>query len=149
MTGRTVIIASHAVETLAPLADQAIFLDAGRVVWKGNGPGLMASEHMQHLKSGHQDHPQSSQAEIPSTELLEKRRGSGGPETAVKFEIKESPPKTPKQLVMDEFREKGIVDMRVWKELIKFNGGKFFRLGTIVLLFSSSLMPVFERRVLE
>jgi ABC-type Na+ transport system ATPase subunit NatA len=49
MAGRTIIIASHAVEALAPLADQAIYLDEGRVQWQGTGPELLESEHMSHL----------------------------------------------------------------------------------------------------
>lgn len=52
MTGRTIIIASHAVESLAPLADKAIFLEDGTAKWQGLGPDLLESECMAHLKTG-------------------------------------------------------------------------------------------------
>jgi ABC-type multidrug transport system ATPase subunit len=149
MVGRTVIIASHAVEALAPLADQAIFLDAGRVVWQGDGSALMDSEHMAHLKTEKEQHPQEQKSEEPNLELLEKRRGSENPQDAQTFEIKEAPPKTPRQLIMDEARAKGNVDLRHWRELMGFNGGKVFWEIMTALLLGSSIMPIVERRVLE
>lgn len=151
MIGRTVIIASHAVETLAPLTNQAIFLDAGRVVWQGEGIALMQSEHMAHLKTDGEKHPQEQPAsEEPSLELLEKRRGSAeNSEDAQTFDIREAPPKTPRQLIMDEVRAKGNVDLKHWRDLMSFNGGKAFWIVMTTLLLSSSIMPVVERRVLE
>lgn len=148
MVGRTVIIASHAVETLAPLADQAVFLDAGQAVWTGTGVGLMQSEHMAHLKTESGTPIHQHEEEGPSSESLEKRRGSEkqGPNT---FVIKEALPKTPRQLIMEEKREKGTTELKYWRELLHYNGGKMFWVAMLLVLFGSTLAPVAERRVLE
>ena len=173
MQGRTVIIASHAVESLAPLAHHSIFLEDGKTVWTGPGKELLESEHMKHLKTdrapaaGHEvvveKNVPPGVGETAATETLDKekldkekleaRRQSlaepGEKADAANFEIKEAIPKTPKQLILEEKRDQGTVDFRHWRDLKKFNGTNLFWTGAIALLLVSTLLPVIEKSVLE
>jgi hypothetical protein len=148
MAGRTLIIASHAVESLAPIADQAIFIDAGRVVWQGTGPDILASEHMAHLKTETANSGGDDSTSIGG-DPSENRRRSSLIDNAQAFEIKEHPLKTPRQLMMEEHKAKGTVDVSHWRELISFNGGKTFWLVLAALLLGTVAAPVAERGVLE
>jgi len=160
MQGRTIIIASHAVESLAPLAHHSIFLEDGKTVWTGPGKELLESEHMKHLKTDRAPAAgleavvdDKAASEEPDKEKLEARRQSlaesGEKADAANFEIKEAIPKTPKQLILEEKRDQGTVDFRHWRDLKKFNGTNIFWTGAIALLLVSTLLPVIEKSVLE
>jgi ABC-type multidrug transport system ATPase subunit len=157
MAGRTVIIASHAVESLAPLAQNALFLDAGSVVWSGVGSELLESEHMTHLKTELPEVPPTpidGDAEEPTTN---ERRASvnvlngGVPDTlgGAEFEVRKPIAKTPRQLIMEDERAKGTIDLKHWKDLMGLNGGKLFWIGLAAILFASCVLPVAERKTLE
>ena len=142
MAGRTIIIASHAVESLAPLASHAVFLEDGKVVWTGCGPDLLESEHMSHLKTDLDDVESIDFTLDPEDEkAAEARLGI--------FDIRHAIPKTPKQLLVDEKRAKGAVDLHHWHDLKRFTGNNLFWTGMVALLFLGALGPVAERRVLE
>ena len=138
---RTIIIASHAVEFLAPLADHAVFLDDGRAVWTGTGAELLESTHMAHLKTDMVAPIRSDDIDVG-----EKIGLDAGDKFA--FQIKEAIPKTPKQLIVEETREKGSVSVQHWMELKRFNGKNLFWTATAALLFASVLMPIARRRAL-
>ena len=142
MQDRTIIIASHAVESLAPLAEHAVFLDNGRCVWTGTGPGLMESIHMEHLKTA------ASRMAVSNTDNeSEPFTLEAGDQTA--FEIKEAAPKTPRQLIMEENRQKGTVSTHYWTDLKRFNGNNLFWTAMVALLLACVLGRVAERRALE
>jgi len=138
---RTIIIASHAVESLAPLAGHAVFLNDGRAVWSGTGAELLDSTHMAHLKT-----ETAPAAEPTDLDIGEKIALEAGDESA--FQIKEAVPKTPKQLLIEENRQKGSVSAQHWTELKRFNGKNLFWTALILLLCASVLLPVAERRTL-
>ena len=146
MAGRTVIIASHAVETLAPLANQAMFLDNGRAIWQGNGHELLDTEHMAHLKG-------TASKTVPTLDPMAESEkilpASSKMDTIGALEIKEAVSKTPKQLIIDEQQSKGDVDMNHWWDLIALSGGHAFWGATIVILAASCLAPVAHRKVLQ
>ena len=146
MADRTVIIASHAVEALAPLANQAIFLDNGRAVWQGSGPQLLETEHMAHLKGNQITKHDDTDLIAEKSEDQEQSRSLGA---SVAFEVKEAISKTPKQLVMDEQRSKGNVDLNHWWDLVAFGGGHAFWFAMVFLLVISCLSPVAYRKVLQ
>jgi len=104
MANRTTIVVSHAVESLAPLADQALFLDNSRVVWQGIGPELLESPHMIHLMT----EPSKVNEEGHLGILLKSciRRG-----------WMQSRHKTPNQLIIEEQQEKGDVNINHWQSL--------------------------------
>ncbi|TYJ54700.1 hypothetical protein B9479_004639 [Cryptococcus floricola] len=164
MEGRTVILASHAVESLAPLAKHAIYLDDGKCLWQGTGRELLDSQHMTHLKTESRM-PSRLPSRLPSTDNL-KTEGttSVSPESKAdlkkpdnidiaaqmdSFEIREAIPKTPKQLVLEEERASGAVDLVHWKNLLKFNGNKVYWFGAVILMLVSVSMPVAERTILS
>ncbi|EIW71721.1 hypothetical protein TREMEDRAFT_67926 [Tremella mesenterica DSM 1558] len=142
MTGRTVIIASHAVEALAPLAHRAIFLDDGQVIWSGAGPDLLTSNHMAHLTSD-----KITSSADTSAPINMERRGSLADVEKSTFEIKEATPKTPRQLIIEEKQAKGSVELKHWKQLMRFNGGGGFWAGMIALVVMGCLAPVAERGI--
>lgn len=147
MINRTVIIASHAVEALAPLADKAIFLDQGTVMWQGTGPELLTSSHMPHLQSEKRNHDQMPEQGprdtlINSAEVLP----SDG---TTQFDIKEAPLKTPRQLVKDEHQLKGAVKMHYWYDFFRTVGSWPFWMTAITLIMFSSVVPVLQRAVLR
>ena len=147
MAGRTIIVATHAVESLAPLASQAVFLHDGRAVWQGTGPDLLGSEHMAHLKT---EPSSNSSTRNKSSECgLEKRRNSAVFEVAEFLEVKEALPKTPKQLIIEEQQSKGSIDMNYWLDLLRLNGSASYWIILILLTFGTCLMPVAYRRALE
>ena len=175
MAGRTVIIASHAVEALAPLAHHSVFLDDGKAVWTGPGKDLLESEHMKHLKTEskwvdfNDADVSEKDASIAKNEKiaisganndkaldsrLSDRKSSISSESADKkdkdkFEIKEAFPKTPKQLLLEEGRDTGTIEFRHWRDLKRFNGTNLFWTGAIFLLIVGALLPVIEKSVLE
>jgi ABC-type multidrug transport system ATPase subunit len=145
MADRTIIIASHAVEALAPLAGHSVFLDDGKAIWTGTGPELLESEHMNHLKT--ESHKLSEPE--PEPEATKERRQSVNKDSNLDFGLKEAVPKTPKQLIIEEQRAKGAVDLHHWRDLKRFNGATFFWSLLITMLLLAALAPVAERRVLE
>jgi ABC-type multidrug transport system ATPase subunit len=160
IAGRTVIIASHAVESLAPLAQNALFLDAGSVVWSGTGPELLESEHMTHLRTElpevHLQPPTPTHREVAEPATQQRRASVDvsngvGAETlaAAEFEVRKPIAKTPRQLIMEDKRAQGMIDLRHWKDLMGFNGGKLFWIGLTAILLASCLLPVAERKTLE
>ncbi|OCF35103.1 ABC transporter ABCC.6 [Kwoniella heveanensis BCC8398] len=169
LDGRTVIMASHAVEALAPLAHKAFFLDGGRCVWQGNGRELMDSEHMSHLKSESRM-PSRLPSRLPSSSDLDNKEAKiptaqssddenfkqdtdgkqiSSEDDANKFEVVEQVPKTPRQLILEEDRETGEVDTAHWKNLLKFNGNAVYWTVVITIMLASTLSPVAERKVLS
>ncbi|KAK4686657.1 hypothetical protein P7C73_g3466, partial [Tremellales sp. Uapishka_1] len=142
---RTVIIASHAVELLAPLAPFCICLQDGKIAWRGEGKDLLESRHMAHLKTDLKATPDGESNQV----LVEGTSEANSEKQAGDFDVKEQIPKTPKQLVLEEQRRKGTVSMRHWKELKEHNGNNVFWSGLIILLVASCLAPVAERRILS
>lgn len=162
MSGRTVILASHAVESLASLAAHAIYLDDGRCLWQGSGRQLLETGHMAHLKSESRS-PSRLASRLPSRERLkaepkinrkDKKKGEKPGSLDVQaakgnFEIREAIPKTPKQLVIEEERAVGAVDLIHWKNLLKFNGNGVYWGAAFTLMMAAVLAPVCERKVLS
>nr|XP_019043278.1 ABC transporter ABCC.6 [Kwoniella bestiolae CBS 10118]OCF22208.1 ABC transporter ABCC.6 [Kwoniella bestiolae CBS 10118] len=169
LAGRTIIIASHAIEALAPLADHSVYLEDGRCMFNGTGRELLDSEYMSHLRTESRMPSRrpsrmpsmvnlSDQGESASTlelaqevakkveknEVSEKSR-----EQAEKFEIRMAIPKTPRQLILEEERVTGTVDIRHWYNLLALNGGGVYWTVVIVLMFVTTLTPVAERTVLS
>lgn len=149
MQGRTVIIASHAVEALGPLAEKAIFLDQGQVVWKGTGPELLASKHMLHLmsdiKAETMAQSDNEKRIIDLADLIPPSKR----ESPNDFVIQEAPLKTPKQLILDEKRGKGHITYKLCLKLIQYNGSWIFHFGMLVILLAVATAPVASRHVLE
>ena len=143
MAERTIIIASHAVEALAPLASHSIFLDDGRAVWTGTGPELLESEHLSHLKT---EPVESAESELNVTKEWSHSVKADKPSD---LEIKEAVPKTPKQLLVDEQRVKGSVSLTHWRDIKTFNGNNIFWAGLLTVLILNTIAPVAERLVLE
>ncbi|KIR56525.1 ABC transporter ABCC.6 [Cryptococcus gattii Ru294] len=162
MSGRTVILASHAVESLASLAAHAIYLDDGRCLWQGSGRQLLETGHMAHLKSESRS-PSRLPSRLPSRERLkaepkinrkDKKKGEKPGSLDVQaakgnFEIREAIPKTPKQLVIEEERAVGAVDLIHWKNLLKLNGNGVYWGAAFTLMMAAVLAPVCERKVLS
>lgn len=144
MKGRTIIIASHAVESVCPLASRAVFLDDGRAVWQGSGPDLLSSEHMAHLQT-------VSEAVTTSSPLYELSSQSkeGGLENREEFVIHETIHRTPKQLIEEESRGSGALAMNLWKELAGFVGRWPFWTLMTALMLGACLMPIAVQRILE
>jgi ABC-type multidrug transport system ATPase subunit len=154
MAGRTIIIASHAVEALAPLADQAIYLDEGRVQWQGTGPELLESEHMSHLKSETSSSSsvlEDDPAATSEPDLTHMPRKASLPSDIeeTSFEVVRVPAKTPRQLLVDEDRAKGAVDFRLWSGLLRMNGGPGYFTAFILTTLISIIGPVGERQYLK
>lgn len=145
MAGRTIIIASHAVEALAPLASYAVYLEDGTAAWIGTGPGLLNSEFMTHLKTDSSGVLSSEAA--GSLESAEQVTDEGA--TKESFEILDAVPKTPRQLILEEQQVKRTIPMNRWAELRDFNGNRLFWIVLTILLLMSTFGPVAERRVLE
>lgn len=146
MADRTVIIASHAVEALAPLASHAIFLQEGRAIWQGTGAALLASKHMAHLRTDGESQKSTAQAGDPQAASSS---ALGGPHSMDSFDVKAEIHKTPRQLIVDEDRRKGTTELHLWKDLAKQNGGVLFWLGIAAFLILTNGLPVLRWRILE
>jgi ABC-type multidrug transport system ATPase subunit len=154
MAGRTVIIATHAVESLAPLADRAIYLDDGRVQWQGTGLELLETEYMSHLKSEAAfSQPLDVKADVataaPDQSSMPRKTSlasQSGPES---FEVVRLPAKTPRQLLVDEDRAKGSVAFGLWTDLLKMNGGPVYFVAFVAFTLISIIGPVAERQYLK
>jgi hypothetical protein len=152
--GRTIIIASHAVESLAGLADHAIYLDEGTVQWQGTGPELLESEYMSHLKSETslagsvvEDDPGASSE--PDLTKMPRKASLPSDIEENSFEVVRVPAKTPRQLLVDEDRAKGSVEFSLWSDLLKMNGGPVYFTAFIGTTLISVVGPVAERQVIK
>lgn len=153
MAGRTIIIASHAVEALAPLADKAIFLEDGTAKWQGRGLDLLESEYMAHLKTGGSSNsltrlgtPDESTSTTADQSLEQSDLSQKGPED---FVVLRAPLKTPRQILEDENKIKGAVDAKYWFELIRMNGGPLFFVLYITCLVLAMVAPVVAGVILK
>lgn len=144
MAGRTVIMATHSVESLAPLASHTVFLDDGQAIWQGTGNELLESRHMAHLKTA----SSSEENYCPAGQVMEKQESQDMKEMKP-FEIKEATPKTPKQLIIEEKQARGSVDLKYWQELLHFNGNSLFWVAVIIVTVATCLVPVARQRTLE
>jgi ABC-type multidrug transport system ATPase subunit len=153
MAGRTVIIASHAVESLADLAHRALFLEDGTVAWQGTGPELLETEYMSHLKterSTAQAENSDIDADLNEPEPSAKRKASlANTMEADQFDVRRAPARTPRQILVEEKRDKGTVAFRHWFELMKMNGGPIYFTAFSVFTLVSVLGPVAERHLLK
>lgn len=151
MAGRTIIIASHAVESLAPLADTAIFLEDGTAKWQGPGQALLESEYMAHLKTEGSSDNVVEQTTPESTTLAEPLNGESqlsrkGPQD---FVVQRAPLKTPRQILVDENKIKGAVDIRHWVELMKMNGGPLFFVVYVIAAGTMMITPLIDASILR
>jgi len=154
MAGRTIIIASHAVESLAPFANHAIYLDGGCVQWEGTGLELLESEHMTHLKSESStsgslacDNPGPTAK--PDITIMAQEASLPSAIDEDLFEVVRVPAKTPHQLLLDEDRAKGSVEFSLWGDLMRMNGGPIYFTFFITTTLISVLGPVAERQVIK
>jgi len=154
MAGRTIIIASHAVEALASFANRAVYLDNGGAQWQGTGLELLETEHMAHLKSETsssssigEDNP-SALAE-PNLRTMPRKASLPSAIDENSFEVVQVPAKTPLQLLVDENRAKGSVAFSLWANLLKMNGGPTYFTLYITTTLISILAPVGERQVIK
>lgn len=147
-SGRTVIIASHAVEALAPIVSQAIFLEDGKAVWQGSGPELLKTEHMAHLKG-----LEGLALEVAPAESTQKSEDTNQFVLSVlseeKFNFENAPVKTPKQLVLDEVQGVGSIQWKYWHKLLQSSGGLSFWLISMMLAFVAYSLAAVQRAVLE
>jgi ABC-type multidrug transport system ATPase subunit len=154
MAGRTIIIASHAVESLASFADHAIYLDEGRVQWEGTGLELLESEHMTHLKpepsiSGSSISDDPGPMTEPDITVMPRKASLPSAIDEDSFEMVRVPAKTPRQLLVDEDRAKGSVEFSLWSDLMRLNGGPIYFTFFVTTTLISVLGPVAERQVIK
>lgn len=145
--GRTIIIASHAVEALAPISHQALFLQDAKVVFCGTGSELLSSPHMAHLvadKFG----PDLGTLD-DSRDIQPASNPAESSEDVPTFEVKESSPKTPRQLIEDETRGDGALSGAVWFKTLWSCGGVWYWSMLAVMLLAVNLMGLFQGKVLE
>jgi ABC-type glutathione transport system ATPase component len=154
IAGRTIIIASHAVEALATFADHAVYLDDGAAKWQGTGLELLETEHMAHLKSETsssasilEDDPNAS-AE-PNLTTMHRKASLPSAFDENSFEVVRIPAKTPMQLLVDEDRAKGSVAFSLWTDLLRMNGGPTYFTLFITTTLISIVAPVGERQVIK
>jgi len=154
MAGRTIIIASHAVEALASFADRAVYLDNGGAQWQGTGLELLETEHMAHLKSETgsaasvlEDVSGASAEPDPTTMPRKASLPSAFDENS--FEVVRVPAKTPLQLLVDEDRAKGSVPFSLWTDILRMNGGPTYFTLFISTTLISIVAPVGERQVIK
>jgi energy-coupling factor transporter ATP-binding protein EcfA2 len=143
VSGRTIVIASHAVEALAPVAHKAIFLEDNQVVWQGRGQDLLSTTYMAHL--GTSTDTASGSGEVPIAEVI-KVENSGSAGT---FVLQHGTIRTPRQLVLDEVQGQGGVQIEHWKNVIKDSGGWMFWTASVLILCFASLTPIVQRAVLQ
>lgn len=153
MAGRTIIVASHAVESLAPLADKAIFLEDGTAKWQGRGHDLLESEYMAHLKTGDSSHSLASEyvaGTSASTAVVEGFEQSALARKGTEnFVVQRAPLKTPRQILVDENKIKGAVDAKYWIELVKMNGGPLFFVTYVAFSLLAMSGPIVTRVILK
>ena len=142
VSGRTIVIASHAVEALAPVAHKAIFLEDSQVVWQGRGQDLLSTTYMAHL--GTPTDTASGSGEVPAEVIKVKNSGNSGT-----FVLQDCTIKTPRQLVLDEVQGQGGVQIEHWKNVIKDSGGWMFWTASVLILCFASLTPIVQRAVLQ
>jgi hypothetical protein len=105
---------------------------------------------MSHLKTEKSATSSETKAESKQPEPSSKRRISLANELeAEQFEVRRAPGKTPRQILVEEKRDKGTVALHHWVELMKMNGGPlYFTTFTLFTLFCV-MGPVGERHLLK
>jgi len=154
-------MASHAVESLAPLADQAIYLEDGHVAWSGPGRELLATSYMSHLRTASlpkltkvehaapSDCSVGTEAERSPSGMDSRNTNKCGSNRDVQYTINEAPPKTPKQLIMDEQRAKGLIDGAHWWNLKRASGSDVFWICVLFTILLCRFLPFAELQSLK
>ena len=140
MQERTIVIASHAVESLAPLAHQALFLEDSRVVFTGTGDELLRSDYMRHLAT--------DSTETGDDTARDDADNHTSGLASHDFVVKESVHKTPRQLIVEDARSDGNIKMNHWWDLIKANGGCLNWIGIAIFLLLNCSMPLLSMKIL-
>jgi len=109
-------------------------------VWQGHGKELLKSEYMTHLQTSSLSEP----AEVVPMLKAESSKTHGD-----EIEFREGVLKTPKQLIEEEKRAKGNVDLHHWQKLKEFNGSNVWWMGMFVIMIFSALAPIGGRKAIE
>lgn len=153
--GRTVIIASHAVEALAPISDKAVYLEDNTVAFQGTGPELLESSYMAHLTTL----ATSTLLNVQSGRDKDVDRGAGKlqglpDESALEsgmecLDLSVEPLKTPRQLVLADQRAAGQIDSRHWKMIFTLHGGSvYWSVAALIMLGVVLIVPA-RTKILE
>lgn len=150
MADRTVIVASHAVDVMAPLADLAIFLQNGTVAWHGAGRDLLNTSYMKHLQTPqvleqdakHKTDVQPKNVDVNAA-ITEPDRNHKPYTLLTKHD------KTPRQQLLQENREKATVSFGKWLELKGDMGGNWWWLTLMLLVSTCAGVTYISRRILE
>lgn len=139
---RSIVIVSHAVSSLAPLAAFACYLREGRVVFKGTGRDLMNSELLQDSPSrgGSETDLASSRATLVDPDDKSPDR------SAIKALLQRS---SVTKLIQDESQSRGSASWAIWRDFLARNGSYIF--WSLVVMFELVVAagPLLQRSALK
>jgi ATPase subunit of ABC transporter with duplicated ATPase domains len=156
MKGRTVILVSHAIKMIVPVAAHVVLLENGDLKFSGNADAFVAAGHLQEFddspdqKESLIEDRQSSmdateKAAVPHQSAMQSEKlqelSSG--------ESHSAPKKAPRKLVEDEARSTGGIALKTWKVYFRAQGSLLFWAGFIVVILIGACPPLWENLILN
>jgi hypothetical protein len=154
---RTVILVTHHIKLLVPVAAHVVLLDNGDVKYSGPVKGFVEAGHMEELDETEDDGAVSTSTQLqPEIEgVLEgSQMGMAGGLAEADSKKKDNaenavPARPPRKLVEDEARQTGGISRGVWKTYLQAQGSTIFWICFGVITVIGSSPPLVERYILN
>ena len=155
---RTVILVTHHIKLLVPVAAHVVLLDNGDVKYTGPVKEFVEAGHMEEFEEQQDVKPLSKSDPTGSAvekiidgpepdpqsagEVQPAAKDTTAPETAV-------PSRPPRKLVEDEARQTGGIAWKTWKTYIQAQGSPLFWIFFAVIIVIGACPPLLERSILN
>lgn len=150
--GRTVIIVSHQIKLLFPVAAHVVLLDNGDVKYSGTVQDFIEAGHLEELVEAAGDNTDSisthSKPEVE--EILDTAADSSEGDAQQKDDANNAVPHhVPRKLVEDENRQTGAIAGRTWKTYLRAQGSTTFWICFLLVTVIGACPPLLDRYILN
>jgi len=156
MKDRTVILVSHAIKMIVPVAAHVVILENGDLKFSGDADAFVAAGHLEELDEDLvpqepliEDPPfdvDSIEKTTPPTHPADKAAEGQGTSNGDSHSV---PKKAPRKLVEDEARSTGGIALSTWKVYFRAQGSPLFWAGFIVVIIIGACPPLWENLILN
>jgi ATPase subunit of ABC transporter with duplicated ATPase domains len=156
MKDRTVILVSHAIKMIVPVAAHVVILENGDLKFSGDADAFVAAGHLEELDESIA--PQESLVENQLSDVDSTEKATSSMQSAKKAaeiqgmsngESHPVPKKTPRKLVEDEARSTGGIALSTWKVYFRAQGSPLFWAGFIFVIIIGACPPLWENLILN
>jgi len=156
MKDRTVILVSHAIKMIVPVAAHVVILENGDLKFSGDADAFVAAGHLEELDDSIV--PQETLIEVQSSDMHftekttspnQSAKNAGENSVMSNGALLSAPKKAPRKLVEDEARSTGGIALSTWKVYFRAQGSPMFCAGFIFVIIIGACPPLWENLILN